>query len=197
MLGQLSWEVQSHSRLHFPTGDGVFLVVVSQSGGLAGNPLKDIVHKRVHDAHGLGGDASVWVHLLQHLVDVDGVRLLTGLSPLLLLCSWLLLTSHWRRGFLPSFGGCSFGWHCSTLRMQDFGIFTVLSSVARGPQKRSGHVAKKLTGTTTGSGKYINYTVMVAKTAASFGWHIFAIIGPTCAKVAFVLWLAMVCPRQM
>ena len=93
MLGQLSWQVQSHSRLHFPAGDGVLLVVVSQSGGLAGNPLKDVVHKGVHDAHGLGGDASVWMHLLQHLVDVDGVRLLAGLSPLLLVSGWLLLAS--------------------------------------------------------------------------------------------------------
>ena len=49
---------------------------MSQSGGLAGNPFKDIIHKGVHDAHDLGGDASVWVHFLQHLVDVDGVQLL-------------------------------------------------------------------------------------------------------------------------
>ena len=112
MLGQLSWQVQSHSRLHFPAGDGVLLVVVSQSGGLAGNPLKDVVHKGVHDAHGLRGDASVWVHLLQHLVDVDGVRLLAGLSPLLFVSGWLLLASS--RGLLSSFGGCLFGRHLQT-----------------------------------------------------------------------------------
>ena len=94
MLGQLSWEVQSHSCLHFPAGDGVLLVVVSQTGGLASNPFEDVVHKGVHDAHGLGGDASVRVNLLQNLVDVDGVGLLARLSPLLLVSGNLLLASN-------------------------------------------------------------------------------------------------------
>ena len=52
--------------------------------GLSSNPLKEIINERVHDAHGLGGDTSVGVHLLDDLVDVDGIRLLPLSFPLLL-----------------------------------------------------------------------------------------------------------------
>ena len=92
VLGQLSWEVESHGSLDLAAGDSVLLVVLRQAGRLGGDALKDVVDERVHDAHGLAGDASVGVDLLQHLVDVDGVALLAGLSPLLLALSsgWLL-----------------------------------------------------------------------------------------------------------
>ena len=83
MLGQFTREMQPHGSLDFPTGDGVLLVVVSKAGGLGGDTLKDVVHERVHDAHGLTGDASVRVNLFQHLVDVNGVAFLARLSPLL------------------------------------------------------------------------------------------------------------------
>ena len=76
VLGQLSGKEKSDSSLDLPGGDGGPLVVVSQTGSLSSNTLKDVVDKRVHDAHGLAGDTSVGVHLLQHLVDVDGVGLL-------------------------------------------------------------------------------------------------------------------------
>ncbi|XP_062591470.1 uncharacterized protein LOC134252954 [Saccostrea cucullata] len=46
---------------------------VSESGGLGSDSLKDVIDKRVHDAHGLAGNTSVWVDLFQHLVDVDGM----------------------------------------------------------------------------------------------------------------------------
>ena len=91
VFGQFSREVEPDGSLDFTAGDGVLLVVVSQAGGLGGDTLKDVVHERVHDAHGLAGDTGVGVHLLQHLVNVDGVALLAGLSPLLLVPSrWLL-----------------------------------------------------------------------------------------------------------
>ena len=83
VLGQLAGEVQPHSGLDFTAGDGVLLVVVGQAGGFGGDALKDIIHERVHDTHGLGGDAGVGVHLLEHLIDVDRVALLATLSPLL------------------------------------------------------------------------------------------------------------------
>ena len=35
--------------------------------------LAALIGPGVHDAHGLGGDTSVGVDLLQHLVDVDDV----------------------------------------------------------------------------------------------------------------------------
>ena len=83
VLRQFTREVQPYSSLDFPAGDGVFLVVVSKTRGFDRDTLKDVIHEGVHDAHGLAGDASVGVHLLQHLVDVDGVALLARLSPLL------------------------------------------------------------------------------------------------------------------
>lgn len=85
VLGQLSGEEEPHSGLDLPGGDGGPLVVVGQTGGLGGDPLEDVVDEGVHDAHGLGGDAGVGVHLLQHLVDVDGIALLPLLVLLLLI----------------------------------------------------------------------------------------------------------------
>ena len=102
MFGQLSREVKSDSSLDFPAGDGVLLVVVSQFGGLSGNSFKDIINKRVHDAHGLGGDTSVGVDLLEDLVDVDRVALLAGLSPGLLFSSRLALDGSLLLSFLGS-----------------------------------------------------------------------------------------------
>ena len=75
MLGQLSGEEETDSSLDLPRGDGGPTVVVSQTGSLGSDALEDVIHERVHDRHGLAGDSSVGVHLLQHFVDVDRVRL--------------------------------------------------------------------------------------------------------------------------
>ena len=77
MLGQLTREQESDSGLDFARGDGGPLVVVGKAGGLSSDALKDVIDKGVHDAHGLGGDASVGVDLLEDLVDVDGIGLLS------------------------------------------------------------------------------------------------------------------------
>jgi len=60
--------------------------VVGKLGGFIGDPLENVVDEGVHDAHGLAGDASVWVDLLQDLVDVDRI----GLLPLLVTLGSLL-----------------------------------------------------------------------------------------------------------
>ena len=102
VLGQFSGQEETHSGLDLPAGDGGALVVVSQTGSFGSDPLKDVVDKRVHDRHGLAADTSIGVHLLQHLVDVDGVAFLS--PPLLLLVSG---TDGFRlAGFLSSFGRC-------------------------------------------------------------------------------------------
>lgn len=82
MLGEFSWKKKPYSSLDLPAGDGGLLVVVSKARGLDCDPLEDVIHERVHDAHGLAGDSSVRVNLLQHLVDVDGVGFLPALLPL-------------------------------------------------------------------------------------------------------------------
>ena len=76
VLGQLTRQQQTNSSLDLATGDGGTLVVVGQTGGFSGDSLEDIVDKAVHDGHSLAADASVGVHLLQHLVDVDSVAFL-------------------------------------------------------------------------------------------------------------------------
>ena len=77
VLGQLSGQEETDSGLDLPGGDGGPLVVVGKTAGLSSDTLKDIVDKGVHDAHGLGADTGVGVHLLEDLVDVDGIRLLS------------------------------------------------------------------------------------------------------------------------
>ena len=80
MFGELTREKESDGRLDLAGRDGGPLVVVSQPGGFGGNPLEDVIDKRVHDRHGFGRDSSVRMHLFQDLVDVDSV----GFLPLLL-----------------------------------------------------------------------------------------------------------------
>ena len=84
VLGKLTWQEEPDSGLDFPGGDGGPLVVVGQFGSLGSDTLEEIVDEGVHDAHGLGGDTGVGVHLLEDLVDVDGIRFLPFLVPLLL-----------------------------------------------------------------------------------------------------------------
>ena len=85
VLGELTGEEEPDSGLDLPGGDGGPLVVVGKTAGLSGDPLEDVVDEGVHDAHGLGGDTGVGVHLLEDLVDVDGIGLLA--LPVLLLVS--------------------------------------------------------------------------------------------------------------
>ena len=72
----------------------MLLVVVSQSGGLSSNSFKDV------------RDASVWVDLLQYLVD--GIGFTAGTPPIFLVKGGLLLAT--RSGFLSSLGS-DLRWH--------------------------------------------------------------------------------------
>ena len=49
MLGELSWEKESHSSLHLPGGESVLLVVSDELGCLGGDLLEDVIDERVHD----------------------------------------------------------------------------------------------------------------------------------------------------
>ena len=80
MFGELTRKKESDCGLDFARSDGGPLVVVSQPGGFGGNPLEDVIDKRVHDRHGFGRDSSIRMHLFQDFVDVDSV----GFLPLLL-----------------------------------------------------------------------------------------------------------------
>ena len=83
MLRELARQNQAHGRLDLARRDRRLLVVARKLRSLAGNLVEDVVDERVHDGHGLGGDARLGVHLLEHLVDVDLVGLGLGLLPAL------------------------------------------------------------------------------------------------------------------
>ena len=91
MLRQLAGQKQADSSLNFARSDGRALVVVRQARGLGCDALEYVVDEGVHDAHGLGRNAGVRVHLLQHLVDVDSVGFLPLLPALLVTLGDVLL----------------------------------------------------------------------------------------------------------
>ena len=107
VLSQLSRQEETDSSLNLTAGDGRATVVVGETRGLCSDTFEDIVHKRVHDRHGLTGDASVGMNLFQHLVDVDGVALLPPplAFPVAAAHSFCLAG-----GLLGSLGG-TLGWH--------------------------------------------------------------------------------------
>jgi hypothetical protein len=87
VLGELAGEDEADGGLDLAGRNGRLLVVPRQLGRLRRQLLEDVVDEGVHDGHGLGRDANVRMHLLQHLEDVDLVRLhrlLRLLLPLLL-----------------------------------------------------------------------------------------------------------------
>jgi hypothetical protein len=94
VLGELAGEDEAHRGLDLPGGDGGLLVVAGELGCLGGELLEDVVDEGVHDGHGLGRDANVRVHLLEHLEDVDLVRLDALLRLLLSLLLAALLARH-------------------------------------------------------------------------------------------------------
>ena len=83
VLCQFTRQQKSHRSLDLPRRDCRAFVVVSQPRSLRRNALENVVDEAVHNAHGLAGDSSIRVHLLQHLVDVNSVAFLP--LPLLLL----------------------------------------------------------------------------------------------------------------
>lgn len=115
VLGKLTRQEQTDGSLDLPGGESGSPVVVCQTGGLGCDALEDVVHKRVHDRHGLAADASVGVHLLQHLVDVDGVALPPPLPALLVPTALGLCL---RGGLLGSFRCCGFRRHVQMMAWQ-------------------------------------------------------------------------------
>lgn len=102
VLGKLSWEEESDSRLDLSGGESVLLVVSHQLGGLKGNLFEDVVDERVHDVHRSLGDSGFGVHLLEDSVDVYGEGF--GSSLLLFVLS-VFLCSLLNFGSGGSFGG--------------------------------------------------------------------------------------------
>ena len=90
--------------MDLPRRDCRAFVVVSQPRSLRRNALENVVDEAVHNAHSLAGDASIGVHLLQHLIDVNSVALLP--LPLFLLIGLvdvLLSLTGFLHGFTTDF----------------------------------------------------------------------------------------------
>ena len=86
---------------------------MSQLGSLGSNPFEDVIDERVHDAHGLWRYTGVGMNLLQHFVDIDGVRFLPFLAPLL---GTIALRGFGLSGFLRTFTR-DFGRHIAVWRV--------------------------------------------------------------------------------
>ena len=110
MLGQLTRQNKANSGLDLAGGDGGLLGIAGELSSLSGNLVKHVVDEGVEDAHGLGGDTSVRVDLLEDLVEVDLVGLDLGVLLLLLAIGGLLGSD-----LLLGLGGLSssFGGHCN------------------------------------------------------------------------------------
>ena len=74
VAGEFTGEEESDGGLDLAGGESVSLGVADELGGFSSDSLEDIVDEGVHDAHGLLGDASLGVDLLEDSVDVDGER---------------------------------------------------------------------------------------------------------------------------
>ena len=81
--GKFSGEDELDGRLDFSGGQGSPLVEPDELGAFSGDSVEGVVDEGVHDVHGLLGDTDVGVHLLEHLVDVDGESLNSSPSSLL------------------------------------------------------------------------------------------------------------------
>ena len=102
MLGQFSGQEEPHRGLDLPRCNRRALVVMSQTRGLGGDTLENVIHERIHDRHGLGGDSSVRVDLLEDLVDVNSVGFLPPTLLLFVSLGYILLGL---TGLLNSFAG--------------------------------------------------------------------------------------------
>ena len=98
MLGELTWEDESDSRLDFSGAECLSLVVLNKFAGFSSEFTEDVVDEGVHDGHGSLGDTGLWVNLLQDSVDIDGEGL----------CS-LLVSSDW--SFFSWGVSSGFSWH--------------------------------------------------------------------------------------
>ena len=71
VLGEFTGEGELDGSLDFSGRQSVSLVASDEAGSFVGESVERVRDERVHDSHGLSGDTSFGVDLLQHLVDVD------------------------------------------------------------------------------------------------------------------------------
>jgi len=72
VLGEFTRKQKFNGSLNFTGRKSSSLVVSDELGGFQSNSFKDIVDEGVHNVHGLLGDTSIRVDLLQDFVDIKG-----------------------------------------------------------------------------------------------------------------------------
>ena len=68
MLGQLAGQDETDRSLNFPRSHSGLLVVTCQGSSFDCDLLEDVSDEGVQNRHSFGGDPSVGVNLLQHLL---------------------------------------------------------------------------------------------------------------------------------
>ena len=104
VLGELTREEETHCGLDLTGGESLGLIVASELTSLLGDLSLNVVDEGIHHGHGLLGDASIRVDLLEHLEDVGVVRLMGLLVTLLLVTRDGLLGSLLGGDFLDLLG---------------------------------------------------------------------------------------------
>jgi hypothetical protein len=75
VLGEFTREHEADSGLDFVAREGGYLVVRRKLASFHSDALKDVIDDRVNDGHALLGDPRIRMDLLEHLVDLRGIRL--------------------------------------------------------------------------------------------------------------------------
>jgi len=70
VLGEFTGEEELNGSLDFTRGEGSSLVISDELRGFQSDSFEDIVNEGVHDVHGLLGDTSIGMDLLEDLVDI-------------------------------------------------------------------------------------------------------------------------------
>lgn len=70
MLRQFSGEDHTGRKANLPLRQRLLLARACKDGGFATNPLEDILHEGLHDAHSTPRNPDLGVDLLENLEDV-------------------------------------------------------------------------------------------------------------------------------
>ena len=95
MVGQLAGQQQLGAGEDLLGGERLLLIISDQLGSQHANLVENVVDHRIHNVHGLLANPLGRVHLLEHLVDIEG----EGLLPLL--PASLAGRRHLLHGFVP------------------------------------------------------------------------------------------------
>jgi len=91
VFDQLARQQLTQGGLDLPTADRRSFIAVCKIQCFGSDPLENVVHEWLDNAHNLAWNSSVRVHLFQHFVNIDVENILVACAALLLVgqCSVL------------------------------------------------------------------------------------------------------------